>query len=228
MNAVEINKKLNEIFGDRYSSLDDIADDIAEEITTNDVGPAEVEELKLEPLDDEQMRQLCGPGTKIILNGDLSKYDNIEELLPTKPSFFILLYGPPSQGHWVLVARYGTNTIEYFNSYGGDYGGIDHCTEWYANMPEEKLEGGATPHLSALLEKDKNKYEIIYNVFPFQDLNNMSISTCGRWCALRWRAIQDGISLRDFIKIIKDVRTMTGMNNDQIVADLLPLERVEA
>jgi hypothetical protein len=91
-------------------------------------------------------------------------------------------------------------------------------------MPEEKLEGGGTPYLNGLLEKSKDNFEILYNVYPFQDLNNMSISTCGRWCALRWRAIQDGISLPDFIKIVKQVRLMTGMTNDQIVADLVPLE----
>lgn len=227
MNAAEINRILNEIFGDKYSNLKDVSEDIAEEITTNEVGPEEVRELELEPLDDQQMIQLCGPGAKIVLNGDLRKYDNIAQLLPSKLCCFILLYGPPSQGHWVLVGRYG-NTIEYFNSYGGEYGGIDDCTSWYDNMPEDKLEGGGTPILSGLLEKDKNKYEILYNVYPFQDLNNMSISTCGRWCALRWRAMQDGISLRDFIKVIKDVGHMTSMTNDQIVADLVPLERAEA
>jgi len=226
MNAAEINRILNDIFGDKYSSLKDVAEDIADEITTNDVDPEEVAQLELEPLDDAQIRQLCGPDTRIVLNGDLSKYDNIAQLLPSKLCCFILLYGPPSQGHWCLVARYG-NTIEFFNSYGGKYGGIDECTQWYENMPEDKLEGGGTPILSGLLEKDKDKYEILYNMFPFQNLRNMSISTCGRWCVLRWRAIQDGISLRDFIKVIKDVGIMTGMTNDEIVADLLPLERAE-
>jgi hypothetical protein len=196
-------------------------------VLNNDITPAEANELKLEPLDDKQMLELCGPGTRIVLNGDLSKYDNIEQLLPTKMGCFILLYGPPGQGHWVLVARYD-DTIEYFNSYGGDYGGIDECTEWYENMPEEKLEGGGTPYLSRILEKDKHKFVILYNTYPFQDLRNMNISTCGRWCVLRWRAIQDGISLQNFIKIIKDVKHMTGMTNDQMVADLVPLERAEA
>jgi len=226
MNAAEINNKLKEIFGDRYSTVDDIADDIAEDIITNDISTQEANEIKLEPLDDKQMISLFGPSVKIVLNGDLSKYDNIEQLLPSKLSCFILLYGPPDQGHWCLCSRYG-NTIEYFNSYGGQYGGIDECTRWYDNMTEDKLQGGGTPYLSGLLEKDKNKFEIIYNVFPFQDLRNMNISTCGRWCALRWKSIQDGISLPDFIKIIKDVRTMTGLTNDQIVAELVPLEHME-
>jgi hypothetical protein len=223
MNAVEINNKLNEIFGDKYESVADIADDIADEVLNNEISTKEANQIKLEPLDDTQMKKLCGQDTKIILNGELSKYDNIEQILPKATDCFMLLYGPPSQGHWVLVARYG-NTIEYFNSYGGEYGSIDECTRWYANMPEEKLEGGGTPYLNGLLEKSKDNFEILYNVYPFQDLNNMSISTCGRWCALRWRAIQDGISLPDFIKIVKQVRLMTGMTNDQIVADLVPLE----
>lgn len=223
MNAEAIQKKLIEIFGDKYDSNENIAEDIADEVLNNEISPEEANQIKLEPLDDSQMRALCGPGTKIVLNGELEKYNNIDELLPKDTDCFILLYGPPSQGHWVLVARYG-NTIEYFNSYGGEYGSIDECTRWYEDMPAEKLEGGGTPYLHGLLEKDKDKYEILYNVYPFQDLRNMSISTCGRWCALRWKAIQDGISLENFIKIIKDVGHMTKMSNDEIVADLVPLE----
>jgi hypothetical protein len=223
MNAIEINKRLKEIFGDKYEQEEDISEDMANEVENNEISEEDDDRIKMEPLDDSQLRQLCGDDMKIVLNGDLHKYNDILELLPKDVDAFILLYGPSDDGHWCLVSRQG-DILEYFNSYGGHYGGIDMCCEWYNKMPEHELKGGGTPYLSQLLEKDKDKYEILYNQYPFQDMKHRNISTCGRWCTLRWKAIQDGIGLGEFIKIIKDVAKMTGLNNDQIVSDLVPLE----
>lgn len=213
MNKPEIDKFMNSVFG--------ASDALSHEVITNDIDEDDVEQLELEPLDDSQIRLICGPDTKIIMNESLANYNSIEELLPNVVDCFFLLYGPPQSGHWCLVSKVG-DKVEYFNSYGKDVGEVDSCTKWYEEIDPHILGGGATPYLTELLKKYDG--DIVYNLFPFQNKKRRDIATCGRWCCFRWLAQRDGIDLETFIEIVKQTQKKTGFTLDEIVADLLPIE----
>jgi hypothetical protein len=213
MNKPEIDKFMNSVFG--------ASDALAHEVITNDIDEDDVEQLELEPLDDSQIRMICGPDTKIIMNAELANYKSINDILTNVVDCFFLLYGPPMNGHWCLVSKVG-DKLEYFNSYGKDVGPIDTCCKWYNDIDPEHLQGGATPYLTDMLQDYDGDIE--YNLFPFQNAKRRDVATCGRWCCFRWIAQRDGVDLENFIEIVKQTHRKTGLTLDEIVSDLLPNE----
>jgi hypothetical protein len=56
----------------------------------------------------------------------------------------------------------------------------------------------------------------------FQDKKDNKISTCGRWCSLRWNTIKiKRMSLVEFIDMMKALKKATGRTYDNIVSDLV-------
>lgn len=187
---------------------------MVQEIRTNDITTEDADRIKYDSMDDAEIRTVC-PDARIMTNGDLSQFQHIDELFPQQSGHVFLLYGPVSEGHWVLVSKYN-NVIEFFNSYSGR---VDGCVKWYKNIPATKIGGGATPYLTKILQNCP--YKIIYNGFDFQDNKDLAVSTCGRWCCLRHQTIQDGMSLKQFIETIKAVKKKTKLSFDEIVSELI-------
>ena len=75
-------------------------------------------QTKYRPMDDKDIRHYL-PNARLLTYNDLSKIENITDLLPKHKTYFILLYPVVSEtnGHWVCLTRY-RKTIEYFDSYG--------------------------------------------------------------------------------------------------------------
>jgi len=179
----------------------------------------EAKKVQYKPMDDSDIKYYF-PNARIMDYGELSKYETIDDLLPKDTDAIFLLYEETQNyGHWVLLSKYN-DTIEMFNSYGDRY--IDEPLTW-VDMNTRKLLGSSKPYLTDLLKNTNyNDYAIIYNAYDFQDDKNLKISTCGRWCCLRWKTILNThMPLETFIKMMKDVKKETNQPYDIIVSDII-------
>ena len=119
-----------------------------------------IEQIMRKPLSDTDLRHILGD-CKIITYPELSKYNNINELLPNPYDFvIILLLESPASGHWTALLKYN-NGYEFFDSYGNppDY----DLSHWLT--PQERLKlGESQKYLSYLLQG--NPY--VYNKIKYQ------------------------------------------------------------
>ena len=177
--------------------MDNIINKLINKIITTD----DDDDLELDSIGDDNIREVL-PECKIYTYNQL-KNKKIEELLPSKKSYCIILYqNSPNSGHWTCLLR-KNNIIEYFDSYGGK---VDAPLKWISKEKNLKL-GINKPYLSEMLKNSPNIYHLVYNDFDFQNLKNHDISTCGRWCLLRLLLYKySDIMIDDFKKIIKKIK----------------------
>lgn len=196
--------------------VDKIKKNLLYNLNNNEITKEKADELKLKPLGDDDINNFYN--SKIILNSDIEKYNNIDEILPNNPDYVIILFrSSKNQGHWVLLSKYDNN-IEYFDSYGYD---ISYPINWINDDIKKEL--NEYDFLTDLLKK--SNYKIIVNKYAFQDRNNLNIATCGRWCLIRALTImKKKLSLTDFTKIMKYIKNKSKLSYDNIISDILHLE----
>ena len=174
-----------------------------------------VEELVDEPMGDDDIKTYL-PNAKIILYNDLKKYNNIDEILPHKKSFAIILYlNSPRSGHWCSIMKPNDKQIEFFDSYGKC---VDHPLTWLTKEQNEKL-GIHSNYLGDLLKKSGK--EIIYNNMCFQGKDS-DISTCGRHCCFRIKCMRDkDMNIFQYQKMMKNVKNKMNMSFDELVSTMV-------
>ena len=175
----------------------------------------QIKQISKRPLSDADIRAYI-PNAKIISTSELDDIKDIDELLPNDKDVVFLLYqSKPRYGHWVLLAKYG-DTIEYNDSYGGK---IDEPLKWNSKRANDILEN--KPFITDLLTKAQNKYKIIYSVKDLQK-ESPDVANCGRFCIMRALTIlKDNQSLKDYIKMMNEIKKITGMNYDTIVSGII-------
>ena len=131
-----------------------------------------MKQIKYESMDNGDIIHYL-PDARLMMFKELKDIDDIEILLPSHNSYFILLYPTVSEtnGHWVVLTRYN-DIIEYLDSYGNK---PDIPLKWY----HEKIE----PYLTNLL--NKTKLEVVYNTIDFQDKKDDKMATCGAFVVFR-------------------------------------------
>jgi len=207
---------------DKYKTKEKELTDTEKTIVKREFGEGnpEIAEISKEPMGDDDIRKYF-PNAKIIKYSELSKYNDITQLLPKDKSFFFLLYERSlNVGHWVLVSRYkdnGIDTIEFFCSYGSK---IDNPLTWTPIGMRKQL-GQDKPYLSMLF--DKSPFRIIYNPVQYQSKKS-NIATCGAYDTLRASELQKhNTTLDEFNEMLKDVKNATGLNYDEIVTNLIDI-----
>ena len=183
-------------------------------------GNPEIAEIARDPMGDDDIRKYF-PNAKIMKYSELKNYHDITQLLPRPKTFFFLLYErSPNVGHWVLLSRYrdnGIDTIEFFCSYGSK---IDEPLTWTPIGIRQQL-GEDKPYLSMLL--DKSKFRTIYNPVQYQSKKS-NIATCGAYGTLRaGELVRHNTTLDEFNDMLSEVKKATGLNYDEIVANLVDL-----
>ena len=177
----------------------------------------ELKEIKKDALSDADIKKYL-PNTDIISHQDLKNYNSIEELLPNDKSIKIIIYeSKPNSGHWILIARYN-NIIEYFDPYGHK---IDEPLKWINKNYKNTIDNNN--YLTQLLNKAKNKFDIVYNAKSFQS-ENEDIATCGRHCIFRaLNILNDKNDLSSYIKMMNELKDITNFNYDDIVSNAISI-----
>jgi hypothetical protein len=122
------------------------------------------------PLSDDDIKKILGQSIKIILYPDLSKFQDLRELLINEKDCCIILYEEKHlEGHWTCITRLN-DLFEFFDSYGIRF---DSELKWLSWKTRLQL-NEAVPYLTNLLKGEK--YD--YNKVKYQD-DNPNIETCG-------------------------------------------------
>jgi hypothetical protein len=77
-----------------------------------------IEEIERKSLSDSDIKKVLGRNCKIIKYSQLSKYSDLEQLLPKNKDYIVVLIeNSPNVGHWRALLKYN-NILEWFDSYG--------------------------------------------------------------------------------------------------------------
>ena len=170
-----------------------------------------IEQIMKKPLSDTDLKTILGEDTKIITYPELSKYNNIDELLPNSYDFvIILLLESPASGHWTGLLRYNDG-YEFFDSYGNapDY----DLSHWLT--PNERLKlNENNKYLSLLLQGKPH----VYNKIKYQVMKR-GVNTCGDHVAYRCFLFKKNqFNLKDDQKHVANYTRLYGLTPDQLVA----------
>jgi len=170
-----------------------------------------------EALTDTDLTDILGNSTRsnIIKYSELNKYSSLDQLLPNKKCYKIILIEDSfNSGHWVVITRLN-NMISYFNSYGG-FPSIE--LDYIGSGKNDRL-GQSNKKLNTLLEGGlKSGFKIQYNKKQFQELKP-GINTCGKHCLLFIIMNQKfNYSLNQYIKFMDELVKHFKLSPDQVVS----------
>jgi hypothetical protein len=165
-------------------------------------------------LGDDDLRKHLGSGTKILTYPQLANYKSLEQLLPKKDSYVVLLYlQTKNSGHWTCLSRH-KDTVEFFCSYGSK---PDEPLSWIPKETAEEL-GVARGLLTELFDNDKS-FKKVYNHIDYQNDTDTSISTCGDWVILRLK--HRDIDLNHFYLLMKQLKAKYKLDFDELSVAIL-------
>ena len=179
-----------------------------------EIDKQEMKEIIADPLDDLEIKEQDN-NIKIISYNELANYETIEDLLPKKRDYLILLYQTETEnaGHWVSLVR-DDKKIFYFDSLGGD---IDDPFNWDNKNPIMKEK-----YLTKLLENaEDDGFEVYVNLIKYQK-NEFLINTCGRHCICFIEMNKNfNYNLDDYYNFMKTIKKDIKKSYDEIVATLV-------
>lgn len=108
---------------------------------------------------------------------DLSKYNNIDDILGKNKGAVILFQNTENSGHWVSIWL-DNNTLHFFDSYGLSPDSELKYSSYNLRMHNNK----EVPHLTHLIQN--SGYNMMYNKYKLQK-SLKDTSTCGRWVSYR-------------------------------------------
>lgn len=185
-------------------------------ININKIGgfKEEIEEVIEQPIDDSEIRFYL-PDAKILTYPELSKYKNINELLPENKDYAIILYlDAPNKGHWTAVLKYN-NKIEMFDPYGIKE--IDEELKWVPCTERIKLKV-AVPYMIRLFNSIKKPQKGVLSTFEYQD-DKTSVASCGRHTVYRiLKLLNNNMNIEQYYNHMKDLRKKYNLTYDQIVS----------
>ena len=164
------------------------------------------------PLSSQDIRDSMDGKVKVIRYGELSEYNNIDDLLYPYGNVAILYQTKPNYGHWTCIFKRKVKRDEQrtkLNNFVGYKRGTTEEIEFfdpYGIMLDDELEfipyqfrvesNQVNKYLTNLLMK--SKYPININHIPFQELKD-GVNSCGRHVCLRM--LLKNMSLKDYTKI---------------------------
>lgn len=148
------------------------------------------------------------PRAKVLKYSEIKNY-TVSSLFNNFPACFILIEEKKNIGHWVTLIKF-KNKFEYFDPMGGKPDNIN----WLTKSINNKLHQNK-PYIQELLKG----YPIEYNNIKLQKNNT---ATCGRFCVWRvYMAVYKNVQHAEFIKMMKELKTITRLNYDKITSSLI-------
>lgn len=153
-----------------------------------------IKELEEISLSNDEILELVDGKANLILYPELSKINNIDEILYPYGACIILFLTKKNYGHWTCIFKVNDNTIEYFDPYGLY---IDNALNFKMDKYFRKINNEDFAHLTYLLYI--SPYNISFNQYKFQK-KLKGVSTCGRHTAMR--LILRDLSLDEYKKFM--------------------------
>lgn len=140
-----------------------------------------IKKLEEKSLSNSEILELLNGKTKVMTYTDLTKYNNIEDLLKPYGSVVILYMTKQNYGHWTLLFKQKPKLLSFFDSYGYmPDSEIKFIPEYFRKISNQDY-----PHLTALLyDAAKKGYKVEYNEYKYQSKIS-KIRTCGRYVVAR-------------------------------------------
>lgn len=153
---------------------------------------------------------------KIMKYSELEDYKTIDELIPEKDDYrIILLESEPRVGHWVCLIR-KDNILEFFDSYGKTHKGELKYIPKFMN----KLLNQPDNYLTRIMKSSPNP---IFSTLKLQRENN-AVATCGRHVIARILCSKAGYDLNDYQKLIKKQSKEREMPPDILICHWVPIK----
>ena len=94
-----------------------------------------IDNQEITPLSDEDLEHII-PGIKILKYSELSKYQDIDDVLPKPKDYCIIIYElAENSGHWTCLLKYD-GIVEFMDPYGLRF---DNELDWISNSAKQKL-----------------------------------------------------------------------------------------
>ena len=156
-----------------------------------------IDKLEEKPLSNKDLMKSLNNQTKILKYDQLSRYNNISDVLYPYNNFILLYQNEKlNSGHWVCVLK-NRDCIEFFDPYG-----------LFIDEQMNFLNYKQPLYLSKLLLD--SGYKIIYNNKRFQEFGS-DVNTCGRHVLIR--LICRHLNLKQYQDLYKNQK----LNPDDIV-----------
>ena len=151
----------------------------------------------------------------ILKYSELSRYSTIQQLLPGKKSWKIILVEDEyNSGHWICIFR-NKETITVFNSYGG----FPSDEINYISPLKNKQLGQDKKYLNILLEDAlREGFYIVYNKRELQKLEK-GYNTCGKWVIFFILMFENyDMNLQGFINLVDKLKKQYKLTSDELVS----------
>ena len=154
----------------------------------------------------EDIKRYLGNDTKIFEYQELNNFNSIDEFLPNKKDFcIILIETKQNSGHWTALMK-NNGLLEWFDSYGL---GVDKELNFISNFMRRTL-GQSEKQLTKLI--DSSPYECVYNHVQLQTHKSFD-NTCGRWVCSRILHFKKGLNLNQYIDYLNFVVEQNNFKN---------------
>lgn len=153
-----------------------------------------IEQLKRTPLGDQEISAYLNGKTQVIKYNEIPKYKTIEEFLGPYGNAVILLETKRNFGHWICIKKTG-DVISFFDSYGD----FPDQQKKFVNTKFLKDSGQKFNIICKMLDEASYRYTIEFSDRRLQNLDDLSIATCGQWCSV---FIKSGMLVDDFYDFI--------------------------
>ena len=153
------------------------------------------EKLKRQPLGDHEISAYLNGNVKILKYNEITDYTNIEDLLNPYGAVVILLETKHDFGHWICIKMTG-NVISFFDSYGD----FPDQQKKFVNTKFLKDSGQKFNIICKMLDDASYKYTIEFSDRRLQNMDDLSIATCGLWCSV---FIKSGMLVDEFYDFLE-------------------------
>lgn len=167
------------------------------------------EKLKRTPLGDHEVSAYLNGNVKILKYNEIPNYRNIEELLKPYDAVVILLETKFDFGHWICLKKTG-DVISFFDSYGD----FPDQQKKFVNTKFLRDSGQKFNIICKMLDEASYKYVIEFSDRCLQNMDDLSIATCGLWCAV---FIKSGMLVEEFYDFID---SFGEKDYDKVVVDI--------
>ena len=154
----------------------------------------DIEKLKRTPLGDNEISNYLDGQVKILKYNEIPLYSNIPALLSPWNSVVILLETQQDFGHWICLKKTG-DVISFFDSYGD----FPDDQKKFVNSKFLKDSGQKYNIICKMLDEASYYCTIEFSDRRLQNMDDLSIATCGLWCSV---FIKSGMLVDDFYEFI--------------------------